>query len=183
MTLNITTSDWIQILIAIITSIGIITSLYSSNKAIKMNLKITKETNRAHIVIFKDTITINKPFEYIVIKNIGNSLAQINKINYNENILNSIQSYGHNLNDTFDKLQNCCLAPQQSYKIPINTDKTKYKQLEFKIGYSSDTDTYHETYKVNLKQDKSITDIKTHNNQNELRIISNCLQEIIKRIK
>ena len=51
---EITTSDWIQIIIAFITFLGIIVSIIITVVTIKKNSKVIRESNRAQIIFYID---------------------------------------------------------------------------------------------------------------------------------
>lgn len=180
--LGINISDWIQIAIALITLFGILVSLYISVKTLKQNSEIMEDNTRPQIIIYKDTITIKNKIEYLVIKNIGNSLAHIESIYVDTTILKSIQYHGHSLENVFERLNNSYLAPQQFYRIPITSQISNINTIFFYIKYSSNFKSYSETYNVSLKQDESISDLKYRNSKDELEIISKSIQELINRI-
>ena len=180
--LGINISDWIQIAIALITLFGILVSLYISVKTLKQNSEIMEDNTRPQIIIYKDTITIKNRIEYLVIKNIGNSLAHIESIYVDTTILKSIQYHGHSLENVFERLNNSYLAPQQFYRIPITSQISNINTIFFYIKYSSNFKSYSETYNVSLKQDESISDLKYRNSKDELEIISKSIQELINRI-
>ena len=180
--LDISLSDWIQISIALITLLGILTSLYISIRTLKQNSLMIEETTRPNVIFYKDVLNINTPVEYLVIKNIGNSIAHIISINFDEDKLLEFKKNNHDLTNAIKYLNNSYLAPNQSYKIPIDTKKSDVKKINFTISYCNDVKNYHETYTLNLKQDYGIGYIQQHQSNNEIKVISNAIQELIKRI-
>ncbi len=180
MILNITTSDWIQIVIAVITLFGIISSLWISVKTLKQNSKMIEETTRPCIVIYKETIAINSPTEYIAIKNFGVSSAFITKLDFDKEIFNKING---DFKTNLEYLKNIMLAPGQRYLLPIVTRKSEIKNITFSIEYTNNTRIYKDIFDVNLSQDYSVAYDKTNSTPNkELITIANAIQELIKRI-
>lgn len=185
LSINISISDWIQIIIAFITFLGIITSIIIALCTLKQNSKMIEETTRPVVVIFKDVIHINSPKEYLVIKNFGSSMAFIASIQFDKNKFDKIDN---GIKGRFKELNNITLAPNQKYFFPISTKKDlNITEIEFLIKYKSSTNKlYNEKYIVNLAQDRSVCYDKHHLTpkkvENELETIDNTLQELLKRI-
>lgn len=183
---NLTTADWIQIIIAVITVVGILTSMVISVITLKQNSKMIEESTRPVITIYKDTININTPIEYLVFKNFGSSSGTITNISYDEVIFKKLvneQALDLNL---FKYFKNITLAPNQKYFLRISTKECDIKNLKFSIKYKSSIKTYQETFNINLSQDYAISYVQQHqksdNPQKEMYTISNSIQELIKRI-
>ena len=64
-----TTSDIIQLTLLIITTLGTISSIFIAIFTLRQNSKMIEETTRPNIIFYKDTLDINGPIEYLVIKN------------------------------------------------------------------------------------------------------------------
>ena len=73
---DLTTADWIQIGIAIITLIGIDVSLFIALATLKQNRKIFLESNRANIMFYVDYHPQTMRY-FLVIKNFGNSIGKL----------------------------------------------------------------------------------------------------------
>ena len=71
-----TASDWIQIAIAIITLLGIITSLVISICTLKQNSKVIEDSNKANIILYIDFNPTTSRY-YIIIKNFGHSVGKL----------------------------------------------------------------------------------------------------------
>lgn len=176
------TSDWIQLLVGIITGCSALISIDISIKTLKQNSKMIEENTRPNIIIYKDVYNFNSPIEFLVIKNIGSSLAKIDDLIYDEIIFKDIFScYNSNNRNTFEYLKNASIAPNQDFKIPINTRKIEKKETSITIKYSN-VKSYTETFKIHLDQDYGVSFVNQHQNGKELKDISNVLQELVKRI-
>lgn len=176
-----TTTDWIQFWLAIGTGILAIISTISIVIVLFQNKQIIEDSKKANIIVYKDTISINSQIEYLVIKNSGNTTAHITSILYNQDDIDKLSIY--KLNDALKHLNNCYLAPNQSYKIPFKSNQSNIEVIEFKIDYYSGKKFYSNSFTINVKQDYGIANSKSHlNNGRELQEISNILQELVKRI-
>ena len=174
-------SDLIQLLLLIATTLGTIFSVIISVRTLKQNSKMIEESSRPYIMIYKDVINVNSPVEYLVIKNFGSSGATINKISCNKEQFKKMNDKSIKNRDPFKYLKNSFIAPNQSFKIPIKTMDSNVNQITFKLQYSSQDRTYNEVYKINLNQEKGITFLKQHQPNNEIKVISNAIQELISR--
>lgn len=181
LTINIEISDWIQIAIASITLLGVLTSIIISVKTLKQNSKMIESSTRAQIIFFKDVYNFTTPAEYIIMKNIGHSLAHIISISYDRTILDTIKYSNSNPCEAIDKFNNGYIAPGQSYKIPISTKNSDSQYISIDIKYSDELRKYNETYNISLKQDSSVCILQHHQPGNELKVVSNSIQEFIKR--
>ena len=176
----ITTSDCIQIASALITLLGTLSSLYIARKTLKQNNKMIEDASRPCVVIYKDTIDINSPSEYIVIKNFGTSPAFITELTFDKDKFKKIDDGDYNNLKYFN---NITLAPNQRYLLPINTKNSNFKDISFSVKYSGSTNIeYNETFNINLSQDYAVVYDKQVQNGKELKMISSALQELIKRI-
>lgn len=178
----ISISDWIQIGIALITLISVITSIAIALTTLKQNSKMIEESTRPCVIFYKDILDINSPIDYLIIKNVGNSIAYITSIEYNQKVIDSLNKDFSNLREALKYLQNCTLAPNQNYKIPIRIKDCNIDTIEFTINYHNNAKCYSEKCLIYLKQDCKVTYVKQHQSNNELQVISNAIQELIKRL-
>lgn len=182
--MSLNASDWIQVILAVITFLGLLSSITISVLTLRQNSKMIEESTRPYILIYKDTISINTPTEYIVIKNFGSSAATITSLKFD---LKKFKTIFIGRNNDFDLINfsNITLAPNQKYYFPINTKEIKFKKLNFDIIYKNSTKTYQDSFEINLKQDHITPFNKQHKIGNkpesEIITISNTLQELIKR--
>lgn len=130
--------------------------------------------------MYKDTIAINSPIEYLIIKNSGNTTAHITSITCEQESIDKLSEL--KLNKALAYLNDSYIAPNQFYKLPIKTKNSGLEVISFKIDYLSGKKKYSETFTINLQQDYGIAYTKQSINGNELKVIANSLQELIKRI-
>lgn len=175
------TADTIQLILLIVTALGTSISIFISVSTLKQNSKMIEETTRPNIIFYKDTLDINGPIEYLVIKNIGGSMAHITSIIFDKKQVEKLNSNYSKLTKALEYLNNSYIVPNQFYKMPIKTQDINFDTLLLTISYSNNTKTYNESFVINLKQDYGINFTKQHSD-NELKVISNAIQELIKRI-
>lgn len=175
-------SDFIQIVIGVITGIGVLSSIIISVKTLKQNNKMIEESSRPNIIIYKDVFNFNSPCEYLVIKNFGNSSAKITNIKFDREALIKISTNNiHTCDKAFEYLRNSIFAPNQNYKIPIKTADKGVENLTFVVEYSN-IKHYIETINVNLTQDYGVSYNQQYCTDKELRDICNAIQENTKRL-
>lgn len=174
-----TASDYIQFWLAVGTGVLAIISTISIVIVLFQNKQIIENSKRAFVIIYKDIIHINSPIEYLVIKNSGNTTAHITSIEYDQEAIDKLSEL--KLNKALKYLKNSFIAPNQSFKIPFTSQESGLETVSFKIKYYSGKKKYSDSFVINIKQDCGITSARQHS-QNELQEISNCIQELIKRI-
>lgn len=150
--------------------------------------KALENTNRPYITIYNEVLNISKPLEYIVIKNSGNTPAKIENIVYDESKLHLMscevidengKSATLSANKTINYFKGSTIAPNQSYRIPINNVETKFDEIQFDITYVAINDKkYKDTYSLNLRQNSEFYFTKS----NGETAISDTLQEILKKM-
>lgn len=179
---QITVSDWIQIIIAIITLGGIISSIVIAVKTLKQNSRMIEETSRPNIIIYKDTLNINSPISFIVIKNIGGSLAHITSIHFDNKLVEKLNWHSQDVAEVLNMLNDSYIAPQQFYRIPIDIKDITFKTISINVSYTNGIKSYNDCYTLSLKQDSKIALMQQHQSRDELKVISNAIQELIKRL-
>ena len=174
------TTDLIQFWLAIGTGVLAIISTISIIIVLFQNKQIIENSKRAFIIMYKDTISINSPIEYLVIKKSGNTTAHITSITYNQEHIDKLSDL--KLNKALEYLNDWYIAPNQFYKIPFRSNDSGLKNISFKVEYLSGKKKYSETFIINIQQDYGIASGKQHSQNQELKEISNAIQELIKRI-
>ncbi len=176
-----TTSDIIEVL-SIITStiIGLI-SIYYSNKAIKiasnankLTAEITAETNRPVVVAYLETVEIESFHKYMVIKNFGNTPATILDLKF----MQSIDEYDFNMSS----LIGYTIAPSQKFMHVIDNDLKG--TVKINIIYQTVTgQNFDEVYQVKLNATEKLFWIGSNDQDKQLKFMKNAAEAFIKVLK
>ncbi|NQN50342.1 hypothetical protein HPA16_08325 [Streptococcus suis] len=176
-----TSSDIIEVL-SIITStiIGLI-SIYYSNKAIKiasdankLTAEITAETNRPVVVAYLETVEIESFHKYMVIKNFGNTPATILDLKF----MQSIDEYDFNMSS----LIGYTIAPSQKFMHVIDNDLKG--TVIVNIIYQTVTgQNFDEVYQVKLNATEKLFWIGSKDKDKQLKFMKNAAEAFIKVLK
>ena len=176
-----TSSDIIELL-SIITStiIGLI-SIYYSNKAIKiasnankLTAEITAETNRPVVVAYLETVEIESFHKYMVIKNFGNTPATILDLKF----IQSIDEYDFNMSS----LIGYTIAPSQKFMHVIDNDLKG--TVIVNIIYQTVTgQNFDEVYQVKLNATEKLFWIGSNDQDKQLKFMKNVAEAFIKVLK
>lgn len=176
-----TSSDIIELL-SIITStiIGLI-SIYYSNKAIKiasnankLTAEITAETNRPVVVAYLETVEIESFHKYMVIKNFGNTPATILDLKFIQNI----DEYDFNMSS----LIGYTIAPSQKFMHVIDNDLKG--TVIVNIIYQTVTgQNFDEVYQVKLNATEKLFWIGSNDQDKQLKFMKNAAEAFIKVLK
>lgn len=145
---SISTSDWIQIIIAIITLFSVISSIIIAIKTLKQNSKMIKDSSRAYIIFYIDYHPQTDKY-YLVIKNYGNSIGELKFIKINPDLDWNKTEAKLNLNPLTNST-NVLLAPGQKISSWFDFDKYPDKMFNVELAYETMNDTYIEKYKIDL---------------------------------
>ncbi|HEM3683747.1 TPA: hypothetical protein ACGOYD_001179 [Streptococcus suis] len=176
-----TSSDIIELL-SIITStiIGLI-SIYYSNKAIKiasdankLTAEITADTNRPVVVAYLETVEIENFHKYMVIKNFGNTPATILDLKF----MQSIDEYDFNMSS----LIGYTIAPSQKFMHVIDNDLKG--TVIVNIIYQTVTgQNFDEVYQVKLNATEKLFWIGSNDQDKQLKFMKNAAEAFIKVLK
>ncbi|HFI0055293.1 TPA: hypothetical protein ACGORU_001633 [Streptococcus suis] len=176
-----TSSDIIELL-SIITStiIGLI-SIYYSNKAIKiasdankLTAEITADTNRPVVVAYLETVEIENFHKYMVIKNFGNTPATILDLKF----MQSIDEYDFNMSS----LIGYTIAPSQKFMHVIDNDLKG--TVIVNIIYQTVTgQNFDEVYQVKLDATEKLFWIGSNDQDKQLKFMKNAAEAFIKVLK
>ncbi|HFI0134821.1 TPA: hypothetical protein ACGOZZ_000571 [Streptococcus suis] len=176
-----TSSEIIEIL-SIITStiIGLI-SIYYSNKAIKiasdankLTAEITADTNRPVVVAYLETVEIENFHKYMVIKNFGNTPATILDLKF----MQSIDEYDFNMSS----LIGYTIAPSQKFMHVIDNDLKG--TVIVNIIYQTVTgQNFDEVYQVKLNATEKLFWVGSNDQDKQLKFMKNAAEAFIKVLK
>ena len=153
---NFSTSDWIQFWEIISSGLLSILAIIISVAALLQNSKMIQNSTRPYIVITHEIIRSPYTTGYFIVKNFGQSYAEIIDIKYSENIKNTVFDGGTNVGEQFDKLCGIILAPNQKISIVCPGKIYVGDVSEFTIKYKCCKKTYINSYSINVKNSKEI---------------------------
>lgn len=145
---SITTSDWIQIFIAVITLFSVISSVVIAVKTLKQNNKMIKDNSRANIIFYIDYHPQTDKY-YLVIKNFGNSIGKLIYVKITPNLDWHKTNVNLNINPLTDSA-NVLLAPGQKISSWFDFDNYPDKVFDIELAYKTMDETYVENYKIDL---------------------------------
>lgn len=184
-----TISDKINLAIAIVTALGIIASLIiavltlrQSSKQAKesreMNEKMIEESTRPNLHLFTRPSYKGGDYGRMVLKNFGNSAANIISVVIPEiTLMPGIEEKTNS--KPFSNIVNSTFPPgyeiETLYKYSIEVDNPFY---ELEIEYSSGTHTYRDVLSVNLRQNKGTLKMSPSSGLQFTEYVSESLQVI-----
>lgn len=179
MTLSI--SDLIQLTSIVLSLITSTIAIVISAINLRQNSKMIEESTRPYITIYLDAITICEQDSFFIIKNFGNSPAEIINFTYDP-ILKSTPQGGALLNEQFDCIKNIVLAPGQSKLLKYNVTMLPVDELLFTLSYKNGRRTYTETVHMNVKNfiHIPVSRPETHIPENNARQV-HTLREMVER--
>lgn len=145
---SITTSDWIQIVIAGITLFSVVSSLIIAIKTLRQNNRMINDSSRAHIIFYIDYHPQTNKY-YLVIKNFGNAIGKLKFIKVNPNLDWHKTNANLDINSLTDST-NVLLAPNQKISSWFDFDKYPDKVFNIELAYETMGKTYIENYKIDL---------------------------------
>lgn len=173
------TSDKIQLLGIVVSTLTSLIAIIISVCTIKQNTKMIEDSSRPYIGIYGMSTYICDRHYYIIIKNFGQSIARIESLSYDFDLANLALHDGF---DPFSNIDGATLAPGQSYRCAIDFDKVpadKISFIHFHIKYSSSTHNYED--EISLKIDGNLGNLEAHKtskNTPVLEVISETLQDM-----
>ncbi len=176
-----TISDWINIVLSILSLVLAATSIVIVILTIRQNNKMIKNSTRAYVVVYGAYVHYSNSQFYLVIRNYGTSGAIIKSLKCTIDL--SKYSYFAN-HPPFENITNTTFAPNQNAICALDysaLDGDSISTFDITITYQSGKDTYTETYPINYAFLKGNVIVLSSNNGKELKDISNVLQDIGKR--
>lgn len=145
---TISTSDWIQIIIAAITLFSVVSSIVIAVKTLRQNNKMIKDNSRAYIIFYIDYHPQTGKY-YLVIKNFGNSIGKLKFIKINPNLDWHKTTANLNINSLTNST-NVLLAPGQKISSWFDFDTYPDKIFNVELAYETMEETYFENYQIDL---------------------------------
>ena len=168
--------QWL-ILSTVITLTVSIVAICISVLTLKQNNKMIEESSRPIIIIYSEFVD---KLTFIVVKNFGKSLAQIDDINCDYSFTPK-QAYGLS-GDLFKYLGNSALAPSQVKRIPlVGFNMPENIVININVKYHSKCNSYCDEFAINITTENPYPIIKHSTKDQDLKHISNALQEMVQR--
>lgn len=142
------TSDWIQIIIAILSFIGIVTSIVIAVSTLKQNSRMIKENTRAYIVLYIDYHPQTNRY-FLVIKNFGKSIGKLISIDVSPKLDWKRCKFKQNIKPLTES-KNVLLAPGQKISSWFDFEKYPDKFFNVKLTYQTLNKDYTEMYTIDL---------------------------------
>ena len=149
---------------------------------IRQNHLMLENESRAYLSVYGDTTNCQGITFYLILKNFGKSNALITSLECDTDL--SSFSYIEKL-IPFSHMAGCSIAPGQSFKcalkqFPLFT--SGIQSINFRISYESNRKKYSEIYCISLSSFSDLIQTNASSSDNELKIISNTLQDINRRL-
>ncbi len=176
--IEISISDWIQIL-AILTSLFIaVISIIQTERSLRQTQKSIRDTSRPYISIYLEAIELASITRFFVIRNFGNSAATITKLEF-KNDLDRV-----NNKRRMSSLIGGMIAPGQKFTSAISKDFKETVTAEIEYVDSQGTK-YRETFeiKTGMASDLVWTLHSSSIDSEESRAIKQSTVAILKAIK
>lgn len=176
-------ADIIQIVIALITFLGIIVSSIIAVISIKQNSKMIEETTKANIVMYIDYSPVSNKY-YIIIKNFGNSIGKLISINIQPK-LDWEKAEFKNKIKAITESKNVILAPKQKIGSWFEFNNYPDRKFNVDIEYETMGKIYKNAYSIDLDYIENIDwttqyaiDDTTDNNKEVLYKINRSIQDL-----
>lgn len=176
-----TTSDIINAILCILSFFLAAISVITVAITIRQNNKMIESSTRPYVVVTSQTTNFQRTSFYLVLKNYGQSGANIDSLTCNID-LSKCSHDAHFV--PLGHLDNTFIAPQQSIVCTLDTNKMLSEQIErlqFEIKYSNGTRSYTEKCNVNFLAYQQNTQSRASTPAAEMKIISYTLQDLVEK--
>ncbi|WKY45972.1 hypothetical protein Q5O14_07720 [Eubacteriaceae bacterium ES2] len=165
-------SDVISSLIALI-------AVAISIATLQQNRNMIEESTRPYIAVYVTDIDFTTQVRYLIVKNFGQTGAKIISFKTSPDLLNITLNPGVR---PFGKIENSFLSPNQYHLCAIDFDKCReFPDVTVEIAYESKHSSYSDKYTLNLISESDNLANKHTKEGNELKYISNALQNLVER--
>ena len=149
---------------------------------IKQNTRMLENETRAYISIYGTITNCQGVGFYLVIKNFGKSSARISSLECDTDLrrfsyVDSRTPFAHMVDTSIAPNQSFICALQQ---VPLFN--SGISSINFQLSYESNNKKYSESICVNLQAFTDLIQTNASSSGNELKIISNTLQDINRRM-
>ena len=174
------TSDIIEIIGIIASTIASIIAIVISVKTLRQNSNMIEESTRPYVVVYGNTTNFQQPNFYLIIKNYGSSGATITKFSCDHDLADFSYS---TKNTPFENICGTFIAPGQSLMTNLRTKLLFNKEitLNCQIEYKTKSKTYSEKTDIVLKAYSDLIQTRAATTGKELKIISYALQDLAEK--
>ena len=174
-------SDYINIILCILSFFLAVISVVTVVLTLKQNQKMIENSTRPYVVATGQVTFFQDPAFYLVLKNYGNSGAKI--INFDCSIDLSKYSYSNTVTP-FANINNTFIAPKQSIVCTLDNRKMARDNVnvfQVEICYSNSIDIYKDICTVNFSAYADNVHTRAATEGKELKIISYTLQDLVEK--
>lgn len=175
-----TTTDIIEIIGIIASTTVSIVAIVISVMTLKQNSKMIEESTRPYVVVCGKTANYQDPMFYLIIKNYGSSGAIITKFICDHDLAEF--SYRKEITP-FKNICGTFIAPEQSFITNLKVPELFREEipLRFQIEYKTKHRTYCENIDIVLKPFTELIQARAATKDEELKIISYTLQDLVEK--
>lgn len=174
-------SDWIQIGIAFITLVGIISSIVIAVLTLRQNNKIIRESNRANIVFYID-YNPGCNMYFLIIKNFGNSIGKLLSVAITPKLSWDKTKFKQHL-VPLTEAKDILLAPNQKVSSWFDFKDYPDKKFSVIVKYETLGKKYVEKYTIDLNYINNIDWLNQYAFDDHTKDYKNVLYKINSSIK
>lgn len=141
----------VNMVLAIMSFLLAVLSLVFVFLTLRQNSKMLEASSRPYVAIYIDSITICEQQSYFILKNSGQTPAEIIDFTYPK-VLESTEQMSTLMQEQFSHVKGVTLAPGQSCLLPYAVSSLPDEYLKFNIKYKSQTKTYKESYSLHPRK-------------------------------
>ena len=177
----LTTTNIIEILGIIFSSIASLIAIIISVKTLKQNSKLIEESTRPYLVMYQALTNFQMPTYYLILKNFGQSGATICSIDCSPNLVDYSLCNSH---VPFLNFGNETIAPGQSFVCSLDKNKVFAQPVtfHFSITYTSNGHLYSDSFSINPDVTANMVQTRASTPGEELKIMSFALQDLVEKI-
>lgn len=166
----------VNIILSILSFFLAVTSIVIVVITLQQNSKMIESSTRPIMSVYTQTVIINQPITYLIVRNNGNSSAYMKKFDVDTDFTGCY--FVQNNQNYIEEFSKCVFAPNQSRVCALDVEKLD-KIVHFTLEYSSCIKTYKEEYDINLKAATGVPQTRHSSKSDPLSIISLTLQDIL----
>ena len=183
--------DIIDIILSVSGFAVSLVAIYQANRSIKLTENSIYEANRPVVSVYLDYIqTLSNMTEYLVIKNFGNSVATINKIEFDKDMPKTSKDKTTLFSDLTLPL---LLAPGQSFSTVLRIDALRNPEglhpyeiyrgkIKVKLEYEDGVKCFKEEFLLNQDIAKNLRSARTQNSNTSINnVLLSATEEILRK--